>query len=97
MTCSQVQLDQSGVQFLVSTVALRRAVVACLKLSPEGDCPFGEWDVSGVTDMGKIFDGAIAFNGDISKWEVISAASMIAMFAGAICSTVTSLGGTGQG
>ena len=91
MTCSQVQLDQSGVQFLVSTVALRRAVVACLKLSPEGDCPIGDWDVSGVTDMG------IVCNGVISKWEVTSAASMIAMFAGAICSTVTSLGGTGQG
>jgi surface protein len=52
-----------------STAELKRAVIAYLKLSPKGDCPndtYGlieEWDVSGVTDMDKIFDDASSFNG----------------------------------
>merc|ERR1719326_967993 len=40
---------------------LKRAVSACLKLLPKGDCsngrhgPIGEWDVSRVTDMSYMF------------------------------------------
>ena len=55
---------------------LKRAVGACLKLSPKGDCskglngPIGAWDVSRVTDMNGLFSGATSFNADISKWVV---------------------------
>ena len=72
-----------------SKAEFKRAVVACLKLSPEGDCPNGshgpieDWDVSGITDMEKIFDDASSFNGDISKWDVSSVKTTVAMFAGA--------------
>ena len=68
---------------------LVKAVKSCLKMSPEGDCskhrhgPIGEWDVSSVTDMGRMFDSAKSFNGDISKWNVSSVTTMSAMFAGA--------------
>ena len=61
---------------------------AC-KLSPRGDCPnglngaIGEWDVSDVTDMDKMFYDASSFNGDISKWDVSSVTIMSAMFTGA--------------
>ena len=56
-----------------STPHLKRAVFACLKLSPKGDCPNGphgpmeEWDVSSVTDMDKMFDDTSSFNGYISQ------------------------------
>ena len=30
----------------------------------------GEWDVSRITDMNRLFFGASLFNGDISKWDV---------------------------
>jgi surface protein len=68
---------------------LKSSVVACLNLSPKGDCPngphgpIGEWDVSGVTRMDEIFTDASFFNGDISKWDVSSVTSMKIMFAGA--------------
>ena len=72
-----------------SRPSLKRAVLACLLLSPEGDCPYGrhgpiaEWDVAGVTDMDKIFDDSNSFNGDISKWDVSSVTTTSDMFAGA--------------
>ena len=72
-----------------SKVQLKSAVDACLKLSPKGDCskgphgPIGEWDVSRVTDMSRMFSYATSFNGDISKWDVSSVTNMIDMFKGA--------------
>ena len=71
---------------LSSGAELKRAVVECLKLSPQGDCPngphgpIGEWDVSSVADMSKIFDGASFFNADISKWDVSRVTTMSTMF-----------------
>merc|ERR1712218_388808 len=75
---------------------LQSAIDACLKLSSKGDCPkgpngqIGEWDVSRVTDLSrlfsnaKLFDGDISkydmFNGDISKWDVSNVKSMYGTF-----------------
>ena len=69
-----------------SKVQLKSAVDTCLKLSPEGDCskgphgPIGEWDVSNVADMSRLFSYAKSFNGDISKWDVSSVKDMSSMF-----------------
>ena len=40
-------------------------------------------DLSRVTDMSDMFDGAIAFNGDLSSWNVSRVADMSGMFDGA--------------
>ena len=40
-------------------------------------------DLSGVTDMSRMFNGAHAFNGDISSWDVSSVTDMNSMFASA--------------
>lgn len=40
-------------------------------------------DTSDITDMGDMFNGATAFNSNISKWDVSKVVSMIAMFQGA--------------
>ena len=45
--------------------------------------PIAQWDVSGVTDMRRMFFGAVAFNGDLSKWDVSSVTDMQGMFSGA--------------
>ena len=72
--------------FPQSKKELHRAVVACLALSPTGDCskgahgPIGKWDVSSVTDMSKMFYYARAFNADISKWDVSAVTDMRRMF-----------------
>ena len=67
-------------------VELKYFVDACLELSPKGDCPndphgaIGEWEVSSITGMDKIFFGAEFFNGDISEWDVSSVTTAAAMF-----------------
>ena len=69
-----------------SKVQLKSAVDVCLKLSPKGECskgshgPIGEWDVSRVTDMSRMFSYATSFNGGISKWDVSSVKDMGSMF-----------------
>ena len=70
---------------------LKSAVDECLKRwSRQGDCskspyePIGTWDVSHVTDMNKMFYGALEFHGDISKWDVSRVTDMAYMFWGAI-------------
>ena len=40
-----------------------------------------EWDVSGVTDMSRMFAYADSFNGDISEWDVSGVTDMSRMFA----------------
>ena len=56
-----------------SRVELANAVNTCLRLLPKGACshvphgPIGEWDVSRVTDMTRVFSNAKLFRGDISK------------------------------
>ena len=55
-----------------SKAELKRAVDACLKLLPKGDCsngpdgPIVEWDVSSVADMNNLFVDATYFIGDLS-------------------------------
>ena len=45
--------------------------------------PIADWDVSEVTDMSKMFNGAKSFNGDVSKWTFPNVTNMKAMFHGA--------------
>ena len=40
-----------------------------------------DWDVSIVTDMGRMFEQAVHFNQDISNWDVSNVTDMFAMFA----------------
>ena len=51
-----------------------------------GDCskglhgPIHEWDVSRVTDMKRMFNGARSFNADLSQWDVSRVTNMQYMF-----------------
>ena len=38
------------------------------------------WDVSAVTNMSNMFDGASAFNQDLNLWDVTSVTNMSSMF-----------------
>ena len=46
--------------------------------------PIGEWDVSRVTDMWRMFYYATQFNSDVSKWDVSRVIDMREMFGDAI-------------
>ena len=77
----ETECTSSAVFAPQSREELKAAVDECLKLSPQGDCtdgphgPIGEWDVSRVTDMSRLFYDAQDFNADISKWALKSWAS----------------------
>jgi len=45
----------------------------------------GHWNVSNVTNMEKMFLGAIKFNQDISRWDVSNVTNMEGMFQHAVC------------
>ena len=64
---------------------LSNAVDKCLTNSREGLCdgPLGllsEWNVSGVTDMEKMFDYTKWLRADLSKWDVSRVTTMRKMF-----------------
>jgi surface protein len=42
--------------------------------------PIGSWDVSNVTDVSYMFDGAKSFNQNIGSWDVSSVTDMGSMF-----------------
>ena len=69
-----------------SKAELKSAVEACLALSPKGDCfdgphgAIGEWDVSRVTNMSRVFAYSHSFNANICEWDVSSVTSMNRMF-----------------
>ena len=46
--------------------------------------PIGNWDVSNVTDMSRMFHGATSFNQDISKWDVSKVTNVELIFMGAV-------------
>ena len=45
--------------------------------------PLNKWDVSNVTDMKRMFDGAESFNQPLNKWNVSNVTYMNRMFDGA--------------
>ncbi len=77
------------VPVFTSRAALKTAVSACIKKYPVGCClqqqrvPIGQWDVSAVTDMSRMFYGAASFNQDLSAWNVAAVTNMSYMLYGA--------------
>ena len=76
--------------------AFKTALVICLAETPDGSCPIfaasndattgnpygvmGDWDVSAVTNMDKLFYSYGQFNQDISKWDTGAVTSMSRTF-----------------
>jgi len=57
--------------------SLSRTFGNALSLTDED---FSNWDVSGITDMSEMFEGAESFNGDISTWDVSNVTTFNQMF-----------------
>jgi len=49
------------------------------------DEPIGSWDVTGVTNMSKLFEGQNTFDEPLGTWNVTNVTNMQDMFSG--CST----------
>ena len=87
--CKHARTHALAAYLLRSGAELKTAVNTCLRLFPKGDCSngppgaMGEWDVSRVRDMSRIFASAKLFNSDISKWDVSRVRDVSGMFQGA--------------
>ena len=84
-------MHETEATIVVSRLVNKAAVDACIQESSTGDCkcengcgnydgPIGEWDVSEVTDMKKLFFEKLSFNADISKWDTSHVINMNRMW-----------------
>ena len=69
---------------------LQDAIDSALKIDPTGGhyasykgTNISDWDTIKIKDMGRLFLGAIEFNGDISSWDTSNVTNMYEMFKGA--------------
>ena len=77
--CSNLNITASDILDLTGTTTLNDAFNGCSTLDEVKS--MNEWDVSSVTSMGCMFEGASAFNQPIDNWDVSSVTDMYAMFA----------------
>ena len=72
--------------FVMYDDTIKTAVDEWLKDFISAEIKYGHistWDVSKVTNMEGMFEGASTFNQDISGWDVSNVTNMVVMFAGA--------------
>ena len=68
---------------IIDTSLVTSAVGTFLNSIVEVTDNIGIWDVSNVTNMSRMFEGAAFYNGDISVWNVENVTDMSSMFKGA--------------
>jgi surface protein len=61
---------------------LEKAVRNYIKNKDRTHGPIGEWDVSNITDMDRLFQGYSDFNEYIGDWDVSNVECMYYMFGG---------------
>ncbi|WP_281499725.1 BspA family leucine-rich repeat surface protein [Allomuricauda sp. SCSIO 64092] len=76
--CTNLEVKATDAPNLSKVSTMAEMFHECTSLT--GKTGFSNWDVSYVTDMTEMFDGASAFDGDIGSWNVASVADMSRMF-----------------
>ena len=76
--CWDLKLTATDNLNLTGTTNLHQAFRYCHYLGSSGN--MDGWDVSSVTDMSRMFDGASSFNQPLKTWDVSSVTNMICMF-----------------
>jgi len=66
-----------------SAAGAERMFIRCAAFNGSPYASMGEWNVSSLTNMGNMFNGATAFNQDISGWNTAAVTNMGSMFANA--------------
>jgi len=76
-------IPESSTVFIITDDNIHSAVAMWLFNEDVAEATYGhisDWDVSSVTNMDSMFEGASSFNGDISSWDVSSVTIMSGMF-----------------
>ncbi|MFX1320092.1 MAG: BspA family leucine-rich repeat surface protein [Promethearchaeota archaeon] len=79
--CCNLKITAIDSLNLTGTTSLYRAFEECKNLGTSGN--MNSWDVSSVTNMHNMFDGASSFNQPLDNWDVSSVTDMRFMFGGA--------------
>lgn len=74
---STAPLDDATIRTAVSTIIQTNSTVHPIY------GPVERWDTSQVTDMSKLFNGALQFNADLSRWDTSKVTTMRYMFGNA--------------
>ncbi|MBN2714707.1 MAG: BspA family leucine-rich repeat surface protein [Deltaproteobacteria bacterium] len=79
--CLDLRVTATDMPELSDTTSLQGAFKGCSKLVwfPS----VNSWDMSGITDMSHMFEGATSFDGDLSSWNTANVTDMSHMFDGA--------------
>ena len=78
MICYNLDVVATDVPNLSNVESMSYMFNACESLV--GNDAFSDWDVTNVTDMNRMFEGADAFNQDIGDWDVSKVTDMEGMF-----------------
>ena len=79
--CTNLTVTASDSPDLTNVTELNGMFIFCESL--QGSAAFANWDVSTITNMSAMFQGAPLFDQDISNWDVSKVSNMRFMFAGA--------------
>ena len=80
--CTNMDVTTTDVPNLSSSTNLANMFFRCANLT--GNVSFSSWDVSSVTNMINMFNGAAKFNQDIGSWNTSNVSFMGGMFAGTL-------------
>lgn len=81
LSCTNLDVTAHDTPNLIKATSLQGTFAACSVLI--GTSVFGDWDVSGITNMQQSFNSASVFNQNIGGWDTSSVTTMFAMFASA--------------
>jgi len=76
--CANLVLTSTDAPGLAGTTTLNSAFYGCASLGSNGS--MDKWDVSSVTNMGYMFQGATSFDQPIGKWDMLRVTNMSYMF-----------------
>jgi surface protein len=76
--CTNLQVTASDIPDLSGVYSLRDMFNGCATLNSPAN--INSWDVSTITNMSNMFNGANAFNQDISNWNTVNVTDMSYMF-----------------
>ena len=78
--CSNLDITATDVP-IISTIDLSNTFKGCTALNSSN---LDNWDIRGVTNLSRMFEGASAFNQSLNSWNVSCVTNMTSMFISAI-------------
>ncbi|NAS14464.1 BspA family leucine-rich repeat surface protein, partial [Poritiphilus flavus] len=76
--CTNLDVKATDAPDLSKVTSMSSMFQGCASL--KGNSSFSDWNTSGVTNMGSVFNGATLFNADVGSWNTSKVSNMSSMF-----------------